>query len=250
MEKINFKKEKVPFTQVANEVLNNPQLSAKAKGVYSYLYSKPDGWNFESGRIAKDFTDGRDSIRTALKELEDEGYLKRYKTPIGRMVYALASKPMTENPSQEPMTEKANDGKSHSGKTRRISNKEGEVIKSISNKENSEQSSPELKVTHDEGYDVDPTLVSDVIKLFEDVDPKNKTYYGNKTQRKASAFLIGEYGLEEITKRISVLSRTNKIPFFPTITTPVHLRDKWVQLNDAVERKREELKAKQPQIIL
>ena len=87
-------------------------------------------------------------------------------------------------------------------------------------------------------------LVSELIKAFEGVDPKNKTYYGNTNQRKAADFLIKEYGLEEVMKRVSVLPRTNKVPYFPTITTPVQLRDKWVQLGDAVERRRGELSTK------
>ena len=83
-------------------------------------------------------------------------------------------------------------------------------------------------------------LINDVIKLFEEVDPKNKTYYGNTSQRKAADFLLSEYGFEEIKKRLAVLPKTNKLPYFPAITTPVQLRDKWVQLQDAVDRKRGE----------
>ena len=92
-------------------------------------------------------------------------------------------------------------------------------------------------------------LIGEIIKLFEEVDPKNKTYYGNKNQRKACDFLLKEYGLEEVRKRISFLPRSNKLPYFPTITTPVQLRDKWVQLHDAVERKRGENKNKMQEVI-
>jgi len=80
------------------------------------------------------------------------------------------------------------------------------------------------------------SLIPEVIKLFEDVDPKNKTYYGNTSQRKACEFLIEEYTFEEVKKRISFLNRSNKQPYFPTITTPCQLRDKWVQLEDAASR--------------
>lgn len=93
-------------------------------------------------------------------------------------------------------------------------------------------------------------LVSEVIKAFEEVDPKNKTYYGNKTQRVACDFLISEYGLAEVLKRIGVLPKTNKVPYFPTITTPVQLRDKWVQLQDAVDRKRGEIASVKKTIIV
>ena len=78
--------------------------------------------------------------------------------------------------------------------------------------------------------------------LFEliAIDPKNKTYYNNKTQRGACDFLIEEYGLQEVKNRILLISRTNGIPFFPTITTPVQLRDKWVPLEKAIERHKRE----------
>lgn len=85
-------------------------------------------------------------------------------------------------------------------------------------------------------------LGGEILKAFEEVDPKNKTYYGNTTQRKACDYLLEEYGLDEVLKRITVLSKTNKIPYFPTINTPHDLKEKWVKLNDAVDKKRRESK--------
>ena len=83
-------------------------------------------------------------------------------------------------------------------------------------------------------------LGEEVLKAFEKIDPKNKTYYGNTTQRKACDHLLSEYGLEEILKRISVLPKTNKIPYFPKINCPYDLKEKWVKLQDTVESKRNE----------
>jgi hypothetical protein len=74
-------KEKIRFTQVSNDVLNDKNLSAKAKGVFAYLYSKPDDWDFAVERIISDFKDGRDSIISGLKELEAFSYLKRKRLP-------------------------------------------------------------------------------------------------------------------------------------------------------------------------
>lgn len=88
-------------------------------------------------------------------------------------------------------------------------------------------------------------LGTEVIKAFESVDPKNKKYYNNITQREASDFLIEEYGLEEVKNRIAVLSKTNRMQYFPSITTPCQLRDKWVQLGNAVQRaKQKEITSK------
>jgi len=92
-------------------------------------------------------------------------------------------------------------------------------------------------------------LGAEVIKLFETVDPKNKTYYANKTQRGACDFLITEYGLAEIEKRTNVLPKTNGMPFFPNITTPCQLRDKWVQLDNAINRAKAEQQTKSDNVI-
>lgn len=91
-------------------------------------------------------------------------------------------------------------------------------------------------------------LIPEVIKLFEPVDPKNKTYYSNKTQRAACDFLLKEYGLAEIEKRTIALPKTNGIPFFPNITTPCQLRDKWVQLDNQIKRHQAENSAKSNQV--
>lgn len=93
--------------------------------------------------------------------------------------------------------------------------------------------------TSDKSQDV---LISEIIKEFETVDPKNKTYYGNKTQRKDAKFLLEEYGLDEIKKRISFLPKSNKMPYFPKINSPHDLKEKWVTLEDAVERYKKDKK--------
>jgi hypothetical protein len=90
------------------------------------------------------------------------------------------------------------------------------------------------------------TLIPLVIKEMETIDPKNKRFYGNKTQREACDFLISEYGLDLVTqviKAIPILKQ--KLPYMPSVTTPVELRDKWVKIKDAVQRN----KAKEPEVI-
>ena len=88
------------------------------------------------------------------------------------------------------------------------------------------------------------SLGAEIIKAFEEVDPKNKTYYGNKTQRGACDYLLSQYSLEEIVKRIQFLPKSNKLPFFPRINSPNDLKEKWVKLEDAVTAKRSELENK------
>jgi len=63
-----------------NELLNSAELSFKAKGLFTYIQSKPDGWDFSAERIAQQNKDGIDSVSAGLRELEALGYLTRNKT--------------------------------------------------------------------------------------------------------------------------------------------------------------------------
>ena len=137
MERQNFRKDKVPFTQVANQVLNDKNLSAKAKGLYAYLYSKPEGWDFALDRICLDFKDGRKSVYSGIQELEGNGYLIREKQKTGRTIYLLKSQ-LTKIDIREgkPVAHNGNEPFWQSAKKGSISNKDIKVIKSISNKEN------------------------------------------------------------------------------------------------------------------
>lgn len=76
----------------------------------------------------------------------------------------------------------------------------------------------------------DTGLINEIIYLMEEVDPKNKTYYKNKTQRECVKFLIDNYGFEKVKEIISVLPETNKLDFVPTITSPYDLKEKWSKL--------------------
>lgn len=62
---------------VPNHVLADKRLSFKAKGLFAYLQSKPDGWDFAVDRISRDSNNKRDSVRAGLKELENAGFLTR-----------------------------------------------------------------------------------------------------------------------------------------------------------------------------
>lgn len=55
-------------------------ISLKAIGLYAYIASCSDDWNFSIRGIAgTELKDGHDSIRSAVKELEDLGLLERRK---------------------------------------------------------------------------------------------------------------------------------------------------------------------------
>lgn len=65
------------FTVIDNLVLNDELLSWKAKGLFCYLWSQADEWNFYVKEVAKHSKGGKDQVTTGLEELEKAGYLLR-----------------------------------------------------------------------------------------------------------------------------------------------------------------------------
>ncbi|MCR4823009.1 MAG: helix-turn-helix domain-containing protein [Treponema sp.] len=79
------KKEK--YTVISNFFLEDPSISGTAKGVLAYILScdrKKNDWILYKQELIKHFADGKDSINTALKNLEEKGYLEILKVRKGR----------------------------------------------------------------------------------------------------------------------------------------------------------------------
>lgn len=65
------------FTVMSNHHFKNKNLSLKAKGLLSLMLSLPDDWNYNMKGLATLSKDGIDSVRTAMKELENQGYVEK-----------------------------------------------------------------------------------------------------------------------------------------------------------------------------
>lgn len=71
------------YTIISKVPLEDSRLSWKARGLLSYLLSKPDNWNVIVSHLVNEAPDGRDSIFAGLKELEDSGYIRRSRKRMG-----------------------------------------------------------------------------------------------------------------------------------------------------------------------
>jgi hypothetical protein len=66
------------FTTIDRETVNDGGLSFRALGLLTWLLDKPDGWTVNAARIAAgEGREGREAIRSTLRELEAAGYLRR-----------------------------------------------------------------------------------------------------------------------------------------------------------------------------
>lgn len=230
-----LKKQNIPFTQVANEVLNDTNLSWKAKGLFAYLFSKPDGWDFAGKRISKDSSDGSKATYSGLKELEDAGYLGRKKHGNGRVDYNLG---FTENPYiispipeqflKDPVSRNGKQPKRQLAETGTISNTDSE-----SNKDKKE-----IQVSNEvAGKDI-----QEVINLFKEVNPSYRNLFANKTQRAAALRLVTLWPRPKLDNLIGILPQTNARKFWPKITTPLELERQAGVLKAKLEEERQQQK--------
>ncbi|MCM1404739.1 MAG: hypothetical protein NC133_04565 [Prevotella sp.] len=66
------------YTTIPGNITHDKDLDLKSRGMLLTLLSLPDNWNFSERGLVKIFNnEGRASIRSTLKKLEELGYLKR-----------------------------------------------------------------------------------------------------------------------------------------------------------------------------
>lgn len=105
------------YSVMSNYHFKEKEMSLKAKGLLSLMLSLPDDWDYSIAGLASLSKDGKDSVMSALKELEKFGYLERKtirneKGHIKDYEYNIFECPKntpqdSENPNQaKPHTEK------------------------------------------------------------------------------------------------------------------------------------------------
>ncbi|MGD8305197.1 MAG: hypothetical protein PVF17_00960 [Ignavibacteria bacterium] len=77
MNKITIEKKTNNFTIIDNTGIRDSDLSWKAKGLLTYLLHLPDDWQIYLSDLKNRSKDGRDSTAGGIKELIDNGYIKR-----------------------------------------------------------------------------------------------------------------------------------------------------------------------------
>ena len=101
-EKFRIEK-KSNFTVVSNDILMNNFMSMKATCLLMKMLGKPDNWDYTINGMRTFCTEGRDAIRSALKELEKFGYLERRKVRDSRgrytdIEYIIYEEPISRSP--------------------------------------------------------------------------------------------------------------------------------------------------------
>lgn len=106
------------YVTIANHHLRDSRLTMAAKGLLSLMLAQDnDGISFTVEELVESGPEGRDAIRSALRKLEDAGYIRRHQSHdadgrFGSVVMDVFEAPQTALPSTEnpatgkPQTEK------------------------------------------------------------------------------------------------------------------------------------------------
>lgn len=72
-----IKKDNGNYTNTSNQLVRDGSLTWKARGIFNYLWSQSNEWQFYVKEIAGHSKDGEKALQSGLQELEEHGYLKR-----------------------------------------------------------------------------------------------------------------------------------------------------------------------------
>ena len=65
------------YTVMSNYHLRDKRLSLKAKGLLSQMLSLPEDWDYTLTGLCYINRESKDAIRTAIRELEEAGYIRK-----------------------------------------------------------------------------------------------------------------------------------------------------------------------------
>ena len=97
------------YVKIPNDLVDDPTISWKAKGLFCHMASKPDTWNFTVRSLATKFPDGKSAIFAALNELKERGWITFNRRANGQGKYKLQTSLEPESDNQyEAMPESDN----------------------------------------------------------------------------------------------------------------------------------------------
>lgn len=122
------KAKKSKYSIISNTLLQDVNLSWKAKGILCYLLHLPDDWKINLIHLQKQATDGRESLKSGFKELKEKGYVEhqtiREKGKILSHIWIVHEEPILKNDrdDKEPEAGKPSSGFTTCGKSATTNN--------------------------------------------------------------------------------------------------------------------------------
>lgn len=196
-----FRVKKNYFSMVSNNALRDPELSLRAKGLYSLIqsYITMDGFTLYKGFLEKQSKDSHNTFDSAWKELKNNGYLLQFKLrdENNRYVYEyeLLDSPQPKNEGVEvlpqpkiPEVETPYSGNATYGDLGSINNtNNNKTVQTNTINNHIVTESDIIRQIGYEGYDSIDSVVQDIVFLLVEVmnTDNNALIRINKTDMKA-----------------------------------------------------------------
>ena len=189
------------FTILPNEIADRRDMSLKAKGLLWYLLSKPDDWEFSFSSLYKYAgSDGKDSVKSGVTELEKLGYLSISEDGKnnGRFVggiWTVSDTPMLENRNGKTAAEKPQRD-SRSGKAATTNTKE------TSTEEPIPPIAPQGGHDDGEGGDSESALITEIVSYLNSTCGTRYRSTPESTRKPIRARLREGFTLEDFKRVI------------------------------------------------
>lgn len=140
------------FQVIPRELVFDNSLSDRARFIYCFMASKPDGWDFLLNPMAKELGYSVETLRKYINELIDGGWLKKGEQnndgKFGAVVYTLLSAKKADM-EKIPTRKNTDTEKSRHGKNPTQYNKDNEEKKDLPKEERIDKSIPKKKADND-----------------------------------------------------------------------------------------------------
>lgn len=209
-----------PYAQISNDVLDDGELSFKAKGLLSYLLARSDDWEIYLSQLTDVGPDGRHAIRSAIQELREAGFLKRsvHRDEEGKfdgyeyIVYERRRDPGITDPdadSGEPGSESPGMGKPVSGKP--------DTTKKESTNKGSNQSGSGSAGARGDAHapkTASPSMPGDLLPLYEVYEPTVNEALRQYEPEDADQLVSNQWGQIGVGDPVLRLATETEWPYF------------------------------------
>ncbi len=207
------------YTVMSNYHLRDKSLSLKAKGLLSQILSLPEDWDYTTKGLACICKDGVDSITTAVKELEQHGYLTRQRLryengQLGDIEYTIHERPVDAETEGFP-PKRENPRQVNPRQAKPVLAKPGQEnpTQLNTNPTNTEKLNKDGSRTHQSIYPgvSEPATREDWMDRIDLVNAYRNIIQDNIEYD----FLIGRYGKERLDEAVELMLETvlSKRPF-------------------------------------
>jgi hypothetical protein len=181
-------------------------MSLKAKGLLSLMLSLPEDWNYSIAGLVKLSKDGKDSVMSALSELEQFGYLNRERLVNEKGQFSGVEYNIYEEPQQViPVAAKQNE--EDQKEVKQNAGKPPQLNTNSLNTNSFNKRTNELNTQEESENPL--SLFSDILKHIEDMELKN-LFIDYIEMRRITGYPVTERGLNMIINRCARLSNFDR----------------------------------------